>query len=41
MEIKIKDCRDEDVKMLGFLSAADKERDLCLKCKISIYTDYQ
>lgn len=39
MEIKIKDCRDEDTKLLGFLTAEDKERDLYLHCKIFIYTD--
>ena len=38
-EIKIKDYRDEDTKLLGFLTAEDKERELYLHCKIFIYTD--
>ena len=39
MVIKIKDCRDEDCKLTGFLTVTDEERDLYLHCKVFIYPD--
>ena len=39
LEIKIKDNRNEDTKLLGFLDAKDEERELYLHCKIFIYAD--
>ena len=39
LEIKIKDSRSEEARLLGFLKAEDKERDLYLYCKIYIYSD--
>jgi len=39
IEIKINDNRSEDTRLLGFLTAEDKERGLYLHCKIFIYSD--
>lgn len=39
LEIRIKDERSNDNRLIGFLRAEDKERDLYLHCKIYIYTD--
>ena len=39
LNIKVKDCRDEESKYIGFITVEDTERELYLHCKIYIYDD--